>query len=358
MAERVVMLLTNDGVADPRVEKEAVALANAGWDVTVLAWDRAGGAPVRETRAGRVVYERLGPRASYGGGVSSLPRFREYWRAAAARAAELEPSVVHCHDLDTAPAGLRVAQTATSHPALVLDMHELYRDSNMVPQRGLPGAVARGVVRLLERRAFGAADAIVVANPGTLGYYERLGAGEKVVLVENAPDASVFTPVERPGSGPFVVGYFGQKRYLEGLRLLIEVVAAHDDLAAVLAGGGTAADEVARLAQLTDRIEVSGRFRYEDLPGMYRRCDAVYAVYDTILGNVRTLFPVKVMEAMACALPVIVARGTWIGEYVAENRIGVTVPAGDRVALERALLSLQADRDVAREMGRRGHVLV
>ena len=43
----VVMLLTNDFVSDPRVEKEAVALIGAGWDVTVLAWDRAGTAPVQ-----------------------------------------------------------------------------------------------------------------------------------------------------------------------------------------------------------------------------------------------------------------------------------------------------------------------
>jgi glycosyltransferase involved in cell wall biosynthesis len=352
------MLLSNDGVADPRVEKEALALAAAGWEVTVLAWDRSGQAPVREVRADRVVYERLGPRAPYGGGPRSLPRFREFWHAAAERTVAIGPSVVHCHDLDTAPAGLRALGSVSPRPALVLDMHELYRESNMVPQRGVVGLAARSAVRLLERRAYSAADAILVANPGTVGYYERLGAGEKVVVVENAPDADLFGPVDRPAGGRFVIGYFGQKRYIEELRLLIEVVAGHEGLGAVLAGGGTAEAEVERLAQGVDRIEVSGRFRYSELPALYGRCDAVYAVYDARLGNVRTLFPVKVMEAMACALPVIVAEGTWIGEYVNANRIGVAVPAGDREALERAITTLSERRDEARAMGCRGRALV
>lgn len=354
------MFLTNDGVSDPRVEKESQALRAAGWEVTVLAWNRTGAAPVAEDRDG-VTYERLGPLAPYGGGVRSLPLFRRFWREAASRALELEPTVVHCHDLDTAPAGLSAHKASASGLHLVLDMHELYRDSSMVPQRGALGAVSRTVVRVLERRAFKAADAIVVANPGTLDYYRRFGVNDKTVLVPNAPDHQLFQPSAQPrgdGAGCFVVGYFGQKRYLEGLQLLIDVVADDTSLGAILAGGGTAAADVERLAAGVGRIEVSGRFSYAELPALYRRCDVVYAVYDTALGNVRTLFPVKVMEAMACGLPAIVAEGTWVGDYVNAHGIGIAIPAGDRHALAAALMKLAHDRDSAHELGVVGRRLV
>jgi glycosyltransferase involved in cell wall biosynthesis len=266
--------------------------------------------------------------------------------------------VVHCHDLDTAPAGLAVLKRAAGRPGLVLDMHELYRDSNMVPQRGLAARVARATVRLVERRAFRAADRIIVANPGTVDYYRSLGVGDKIIVVENAPDVKRFGLVARDQGAPFTVGYFGQKRYLEGLRLLMEAIQPHAGMRAVLRGGGVAAGEVAALAGTMERVTSSGAFTYAELPALYAECDVVYAVYDVTLGNVRTLFPVKVMEAMASGLPVIVAGGTWIGDYVAENGIGVAVPSGDREALEAALIALASDAKARAAMGARGRAIV
>ncbi|MBN2840847.1 MAG: glycosyltransferase [Coriobacteriia bacterium] len=358
MADHVVMVVTNPVVSDPRVEKEAAALVGAGYAVTVLAWDRAAEAPATEDRAG-VRIERLGPTGPYGGGPKSLPLFREFWRRATARALEIGPAVMHCHDLDTASVGLAVVRRSAQPVRLVLDMHELYRDSKMVPQRGLVGFAARTVVRIVERRAFTTADVIVVANPGTVEYYGRLGFDAKVVVVENAPDHELFRPRAPGGSGGrIVVGYFGQKRYADGLLLLIDVVARRPRLGALLAGGGTGAEVVEKAAHGVESIEVSGRFSYTDLPDLYRRCDVVYAVYDVVLGNVRTLFPVKVMEAMACALPMIVASGTWAGEYVERHGLGLAVAAGDREALEAALDALMADPEEAAAMGRRGREIV
>ncbi|MBN2404039.1 MAG: glycosyltransferase family 4 protein [Coriobacteriia bacterium] len=354
MMPSVVMFVTNDAVSDPRVNKEAAALSEAGYTVTVLAWDRAGQAPVVE-QCGPVRYERIGPRASYGGGIRSIGLFRRFWRLASQRALELQPDVVHCHDLDTAPAGMRVLRLAgDSRPRLVLDMHELYRDSRMVPQRGAAGFAARTAVRRLERRVFAASEKILVANPGTIDYYDKLGFAHKVALVENAPDAGLFRPHERPIDRPFTVGYFGQKRYPDGLSLLMDVVQADPSMRAILAGGGTAEQVISERARNLDHVTVSGRFTYDMLPGLYAQCDVVYAVYDVVLGNVRTLFPVKVMEAMACGLPVVVASGTWIGDYVAEHGIGLAVSSGDPGRLAEALTSLANNPELCRKMGEKG----
>jgi glycosyltransferase involved in cell wall biosynthesis len=357
MTRRAVMILSNALSSDPRVEKEASALAAAGWGVTVLAWDRAGTLPASEDRDGWRV-ERLGPRARHGAGLRSLPLYREFWSAVAVRAAALAPDVVHCHDLDTAPAGMSAVRAIGDRARLVLDMHELYRESNMLPQGG-SGALARWAVRRLELRAYAAAHAIVVANPGTTGYYGSLGAGEKVVLVENAPDTDVFVP--RAGARPerpFTVGFMGQKRYPGQLVDLIEAVGRTDGVAALLAGGGTAEAEVAAAAARVPAVEVSGAFAYADLPALYERCDAIHAVYDARLGNVRTLFPVKMMESMACALPVIVAKGTWAGDYAVEHGVGIAVPAGDVDALAATLVALRDGPESAAEMGRRGRALI
>jgi hypothetical protein len=44
---RIVMLLSNAFLPDPRVLKEARSLTNAGYDVTVIAWDREGTYPAQ-----------------------------------------------------------------------------------------------------------------------------------------------------------------------------------------------------------------------------------------------------------------------------------------------------------------------
>jgi glycosyltransferase involved in cell wall biosynthesis len=271
----------------------------------------------------------------------------------------LEPDVVHCHDLDTAPAGLRARRECGMPPRLVLDMHELYRESNMVPRGGVAGVVAQAAVRLMERRAFAAADAILVANPGTLDFYESRAGTSKVTVVENAPDPDLFRPrVGRRPDRPFTVGFMGQMRYLEGLRTLIEAVGTTEGASVVLAGGGTCAGEVARSAAPFASVRVSGPFAYTELPGLYELCDCVYAVYDTRIGSARRSAPVKMMEAMACALPVIVAEGTWAGDYAAEHGVGLTVPANDVPALQAAVGALMRDPDAAAEMGRRGRVMI
>lgn len=356
MAERVVMVVTNDVVSDPRVEKEGAALVAAGFEVIVLAWDRSGEAPAVEERLGFRI-ERLGPRASYGGGLRSLLRFRSFWSGASARASKLAPTIVHCHDLDTAVVGLRALRDRPG-TKLVVDHHELYRETRMVPQRGFVGALARALVDTLDRRAARAAALVVVSVPSLENRYERWAPG-RVIVVENAPDAELFRPRTAPRPDrPFTVGYVGQKRYAASLTMLMEIVQRHDDLAALLAGGGTAAEEVDRIAASMSRVEVAGRFVYAELPAYYERCDAVFGVYDADVGNIRAAFPVKVMEGMACGLPVIVNVGTWIGDYVTRHGIGIAVDGSDAAAVEAALVRLKDDRDMAAAMGARGRALV
>jgi glycosyltransferase involved in cell wall biosynthesis len=350
------MVVTNDAVSDPRVEKEGTALVAAGFEVIVLAWDRSGEAPAVEERLGLRI-ERLGPRAPYGGGLRSLLLFRSFWAGASARAHELVPAIVHCHDLDTAVVGLRVLR---SRPAtkLVVDHHELYRETRMVPQHGLVGVLARGLVDALDRRAARAASLVVVSVPSFEARYERWAPG-RVVVVENAPDAGLFRPRTTPRPDrPFTVGYVGQKRYAASLMMLMAIVQRHDDLAALLAGGGTAAEEVDRIGEKMTRVEVAGRFVYADLPAYYERCDAVFGVYDADVGNIRAAFPVKVMEGMACGLPVVVNAGTWIGDYVTRHGIGIAVDGSDAAAVEAALVRLKDKPAEAAAMGASGRALV
>lgn len=352
------MILANDFVSDPRVDKEASALAARGHDVTVLAWDRLGKAPEIESRNGYAV-ERFGPRAAYGAGWRSLPLYRRFWRAAADRAVELSADAVHCHDSDTAMAGLWAVRDLGTRSHLVVDFHELYRVSSMVPQKGLVGVVARYLVDRLERRAVKRAAVVIVANPGTADYYRGIGAGDRLLVVDNAPDPLLFTP--RPCSEttrPFTACFVGRKRYARSLEALMQAIQPYDDMKAVLAGGGPDAERIETRARALERIETIGQVPYERIPDYYACCDAVYGAYDTLVGNVLYTIPGKVIEAMGCAKPVIVSSGTWVGDYVTKNRVGVAVACDDPDAIGQALVYLRDHPEEAKAMGRRGREIV
>lgn len=341
---------------DPRLRKEAEALVAAGWDVTVLAWDRAGTSPDREERDGWRV-ESFGPRGAHGGGMRSVPGYRAYWRAAATRAAELAPDVLHCHDLDTVQAGLDALKALGDKPRLVLDFWEMYRESRALPQTGAAGAVARSAARWLERKSIPRADLVITVVEGQVEYYRGLGA-KNVLVIENAPDLDAYTPVEHEPSETFTACFIGQKRYVPGLISLMLAVQRHANLHALIVGGGPAEAEIAAAAQGLERVDVRGRVDKSAIPALYENCDAVYAAYDTSLENWRTAFPVKVQEGMALGLPVVVSKNTWIAEYVAEHGLGVAVDDRDVDDVERALVSLASDRDAARAMGMRGRAIV
>lgn len=357
---RVVMLLSNDFVADPRVEKEAVALSEAGHEVTVLAWDRSRKAQKLEER-GPIRVERLGPAARHGAGLRNVMLYREFWREAAHRLVALRPDVVHCHDADTIPAGTSALRTLRFEDAparLVVDFHELYREGKMVPGRGSVRVLARALVDAVERSGARAASLVIVANPGTAEHYRSVGAKEVLVL-ENAPDAALFVP--RGGErdeGLFTVCFIGQKRYIDNLETLMRAVQRFPNVEAYLGGGGVDEAAVEERADKYERVRTEGRLRYAEIPGRYEGCDAVYAVNDVRVGNMRVNFPVKAMEGMACGLPVIVNGGTWIGDYVAEKRVGLTVDGADLASVEGAIGALRDDPALAREMGSRGRAMV
>lgn len=356
---KIVMMLASACAPDPRVEKEAYELGSVGHEVTLLAWDRAGSEPETEERDGFRI-ERIGPPAAYGGGIKTLPLYRRFWRAAADRAVQLAPHAIHCHDTDTASAGLRaVTRLRERGTHLVMDFHELYRLTAMVPQKGMVGAASRFAVDRVERRAVAAASLVIVANPGTADHYRSIGAEGKLVVIDNAPDPDIFSPRDCPDADrPFTVYFIGRKRSSRTLIALMDSVLDRDGVKAVLAGGGVDAERIADLARSNPNVEVMGQVPYVEIPDRYACSDVVYAAFDTAVGNWRYHTPSKAIEAMACGKPVIVSTGTWIGEYVDKHGVGLAVACDDPREIGRALDHLRDNPVEAAEMGRRGRKIV
>ena len=97
---------------------------------------------------------------------------------------------------------------------------------------------------------------------------------------------------------------------------------------------------------LRDRVQITGWLAQDELPVLYSLADAF--VFPSFFEG----FGVPLLEAMACGCPVVTSTGGSCAEVVGEA--GLCVDPADPGAIAAAILRAVTDRELARELRRRG----
>lgn len=174
-------------------------------------------------------------------------------------------------------------------------------------------------------------------------------------MVPNAVDTDRFN-CNDPYSGPPCAVYVGRLRTVKGVYVLLDAwaeVLKTIDARLVIAGDGPEAEGMlarARELGIEGSIEFLGAV--DDVPAVHAR-GYVYAQPSFQEG-----MPNSVLEAMASGLPVAATHISGNVDLVFEGDNGLLVPAGDAPAMARALVTLLADRELARRMGQRSRARV
>jgi glycosyltransferase involved in cell wall biosynthesis len=337
----ICMAVTNPGHNDPRVCMEAAALAERGLRVVVIGWDRQSRRDAIVRHSG-VEFRALAIPSRHGMGLAQGLVLPVFWWRMAAQVRRLKPLVVHCHDLDTLPAG-RAAAGAV-HARCVFDAHECYPD--MMVGHLPPAAVA--MLRAMERRLVPRCDALVTVGGRLAEHYRRLGARE-VVVAGNWKDAGEFclagesaAQVRRelglsPGAVAICfVANLGRERRIEPL---MRAVAGDSRFACVIGGDGPLAPLARQYAQQHANIRYLGPVPPSRVAQVTAACDVVFYGFDPTNPNARWSTPNKLFEAVAAAKPLLTGGFGEIGQIVADTGCGVLADTesadGIMAALER-----------------------
>ena len=192
----VLMVVQNQGVPpDVRIWEFGRTLAGAGYQVDVIAPRRSGQLP-QETVDGMRVHRFTEP--PEGGGALGYAReigisLWRVWgtRRRLARSRQLILHFANPPDVLWLPF-VRELRAAV----VVYDQHDLAPELYLA-KGGRPGSVLHRALLGLERSAYAVADLVIVPN----GSYRRVALGrgriaaDRVHIVRNAPDESVWTPV-------------------------------------------------------------------------------------------------------------------------------------------------------------------
>jgi len=231
------------------------------------------------------------------------------------------------------------------------------RDAN---PKNLAGWWRKGMTHVtdkLDDRALRAVDAIQLENPWMLDYAKQINCDRANVDIRYAPpgvNVDTFCPLsERPSlANPYIlfVGRLDDPRKNVGLLLkafqLLPVSLAHVHL--VTAGSGRPPQEYwekVKAMGLQDRVRHIHRPETADLVNLYQEA-TVFALSSDEEG-----LGVVILEAMACAIPVVSTRCGGPDGIITEGKDGFLVPLDDSAAMAAQLTTLFVNRQLNVHMG-------
>lgn len=342
---RVCHVTTVHSGLDPRIFwKECVSLASAGYRVTLLAPGIPKGMVQGVTCIPiRTVTHRW---------VRPFMGFRVFWRVLS-----LHPRIAHFHDPELIPvaAALRVFGLNT-----IYDAHE------DLPKQLKQKRWAQHPVTVIGVRLYAAwlesclrwlSGVVYVVDGQTESRMNSCA-----VLVRNFPRADLFAPKDvpqHPAVLPIRLVYVGGLAQGRGIRELIGAVELlPQGQARVVLAGWWESDKFRDECEHNigwDRVQFLGELVYTEIPDVVRQADI--GIFCPARGpNIMRSLPLKVVEYMACGIPMVLTEVPFWHELFGDVPLYVTEPSA--VSIGAALAELIDDPAARDERAGRGLALL
>lgn len=327
---------------------EAKTLVKNGYSVTVLAWDRKKRETPFEEKDGikviRVYNTRFMDILKY-----DILRLHFWWKMGIKRALELYSErpfdVIHAHDLDTLPIG--VALKKKLGLPLIYDAHEIW---GYMIARDFPKIVSNYYL-FKEKYLLKYVDRIITVNQPLKEYFQSI-TDKPIDIIMNAKPL-ISTKYEPPQNDVFTLIYMGSLNKSRFLIETVEIVRGLKNVRLIIGGIGKKeySDKLKEECEKSSNIEFIGRVPMDEVLVRTKQADAVLFVLNPNNINNKNSLGNKVFEAMVCGRPVIVARGTYAGEFVEKENIGLVVDYNKK-SLKRGIIKLRDDLRHREKLGR------
>ncbi len=320
--QRVAMLAHTLYLFDPRVRREAEALAEKGVEVHVIGLSEEGYTAqpqLSNAIVNGVHIHRLPIKKKRG---NSLRYLYEYFMTGFLGGLKLaalhfrgKVNVVHIHNMpDILILSAVVPRLGGSK--LVLDIHDPMPELSMNSSTGISGKLLVRFLRLQEKVSCWLADRVISVNESMRENLRAKGVSDdKIFIVHNFPDQRVFPICDIPVSWPrnangLTLLYCGTVTKDYDLSLVVKAIArlaGEVPIKLRIAGAGTTLAEVLNLARslgVADSIEVIGVIPLERVHEEMRKADVgISCQRGSVFGDL--CFSTKIVEYLTQGLPVL-----------------------------------------------------
>lgn len=294
----------------------AKTLADFGFTVEILAWDRIGYALPFETRDNYSI-RRIHVKSKFNQKLRQLIPLIHFYRLAYQYLRNRDDCrIVHCNDFDTFPLGLLLKWTRRKK--VVYDAHEIYCD--MVFDNH---PVLRKLCILFERALIRNADLFFSVGEVRNHWYASHGYKKIPIILGNWKhrfDTGLDPALERVKRGltdKIVILYIGTFNPERNLEDLINAVNGDQRFHLILGGDGAQKSKILEMIEGAPNIEYLGFVKGQQMIDFYNSlCDVIYyGLYKDALIS-ETAVPNKMFEAIAF------------------NKLFLTSPFGEMLAVD------------------------
>lgn len=371
---RVAMLAHTQYLLDPRVRREAEALAQAGVEVHVIGLAEIGenGRPEpRKAIVNGVRVHRLPIRKRRG---SSIRYLYEYFMTGFLGALQLTAlhlqgklTVVHVHNMPDILVLAALVPRLTGSK-VILDIHDPMPELSLSSRNGSSKKLLVWFLRLQEKISCRLADRVISVNDSMRENLRDKGVpSEKVFIVHNFPDRRVFPLSDAPALWPrsqshLSLLYCGTITEHYDLAVFVKAIsrlAGEIPVKLRIAGGGTLLApllELARTLGVEDCLELIGVIPLDRVHLEMKNADVgISCQRRSVFGDL--VFSTKIVEYFSQGLPVLTPQTYTATKYLPADSVFYFEPGNDAALADALRFMWRNPAEVLKRLQRAMHLL-
>lgn len=332
---------------DSRATKEIKALAEAGYRVVVLGWNRDGKSEElskREIGSDRVEFCFFDSILSNGIGIRNLDKLVKWFHWVTKQLNRIQSlDIVHACDLDAGIGAYRFCKK--NGVTLVYDIYDYYVDSHIIP------AFLKPRIEKMEIGIINYASITIICTEERKQQIEK-ACPQKVIVIHNSPDVDIVRD-EKPEYDYVYCGSLVDERMIGEI---LNYYSKNSDLTVCMAGREDYTSLAEQLNHDYQNFTFLGTIPYSKVLEIESHALCLSAIYDPSWRNHQLCAPNKFYEAMALGKPIIACEGTGIDKIIERYNIGIVIHY-DVKEFYSTLRYLKDHQEICSSMGTRARKL-
>lgn len=319
---RILFMRSNPCNPDVRVLKEVNSLLKANTQIKILAWDRGSqtdSISIQNLKNGNVLIEKIGIKASYGGGIKNVFPFLKFQIKAFLYLFKNHKNFDCFHACDFDTAFVAFIASIFFKKILIYDIFDYYIDAYSVPKK------IKFLIKKIDTLIINKAEVCILCSEER--QVQILPAKpKKLVIIHNSPsDFKHQDTLGKLNANKIKIAYVGifqEGRYLSEL---LEMVACNKDFELHIAGFGVLESKIKQYAQKYSNILFYGKISYEVTLELEQKCDVIPALYEPTIKNHQFAAPNKFYESLFLGKPTVMIKNTGMSQIIQKYQIGEVI---------------------------------